>query len=29
MAPLWRMNQLIQYIENQQNHHGGAFNPMA
>lgn len=29
MVPLWRMNQLIQYIENQQNHHGGAFNPMA
>ncbi|MFN5372420.1 MAG: IS200/IS605 family transposase [Bacteroidia bacterium] len=28
MVPLWRMNQLIQYIENQQIHHGG-FNPMA
>jgi putative transposase len=28
MVPLWRMNQLIHYIENQQNHHGG-FNPMA
>ncbi len=28
MVPLWRMNQLIQYIEIQQIHHGG-FNPMA
>jgi putative transposase len=29
MIPLWLRNQLIQYIENQQIHHGGAFNPLA
>lgn len=29
MLPLWRCDQLIKYIENQQIHHGGAFNPMA